>query len=239
MGHEDGSGRVGGTETSSPKEEMMNTTPTPRLLGLFAVLAALSLAAVALVSAPAAAGSGEAAVAAAPALTAEEAIAQIEGEDGVLRFDVAEDAIGYAWAGDPELTDGLPAKRTAFLTQGYLYPEGTLTEDNGVNPDGSPEFPDKVLGQWSCYGWFLGADAPAGSARWLTTHLFNFGGAWGEATLVSEGYSIDDLGVALERAITGGTGPYEGASGVQRETNLGFNPTKGVNFRYEVRLTGE
>ena len=34
----------------------------------------------------------------------------------------------------------------------------------------------------------------------------------------------------------GGTGPYEGASGVQRETNLGFNPTEGVNFRYELRL---
>ena len=157
----------------------------------------------------------------------------------MLRFDVAENATRFSWSGKPELVDGMPVGSTPYVTQGYIYPAGTLTNSNGVNPDGSPEFPDKVLGQWSCYGWFLGTDAPAGTARWLTTHLFNFGGEWGEATLVSEGYSIDDLGVALERAITGGTGPYEGASGVQRETNLGFNPTKGVNFRYEVRLAGE
>jgi len=84
--------------------------------------------------------------------TASDAISQIEVEDGVLRFDVAENASNFGWAGDPELVDGLPAVRTAFMSQGYIYPEGTLTEDNGVNPDGSPEFPDKVLGQWSCWG---------------------------------------------------------------------------------------
>lgn len=172
----------------------------------------------------------------AAASTADEAIAQIEAEDGVLRFDVAENAIGYAWAGNPELTGGLPAERTAFMTQGYIYPEGTLTEDNGVNPDGSPEFPDKVLGQWSCWGWYLGSEAPDGTARWLTSHLVNFGDEPGGATLVSEGYSIDDMEVALERAIVGGTGPYAGAAGVQIETNLGFNATNGINIRYEYRL---
>ena len=105
----------------------------------------------------------------------------------MLRFDVAENATDFAWAGDPELVDGLPAGRTAFMTQGYIYPEGTLTEDNGVNPDGSPEFPDKVLGQWSCWGWYLGTEAPAGTARWLTTHLVSFGDDPGGATLVERG----------------------------------------------------
>jgi hypothetical protein len=170
-------------------------------------------------------------------LTAEEAIELIESEDGVLVFEVAENAINYAWAGDPELTDGLPTDRTAFLTQGYIYPEGTLTNGNGVLADGSPEFPNKVLGQWSCWGWYAGSEAPADLPRWLTTHLFNFGGEWGTATLVSEGYSIDEMEVALERAIVGGTGPYDGARGVQMETNLGFNATNGINVRYEIRLT--
>ena len=49
---------------------------------------------------------------------------------------------------------------------------------------------------------------PDRTAPWVTTHLFNFGETWGEATLVSEGYSIDDLGIPLDRAIVGGTGPY-------------------------------
>jgi hypothetical protein len=39
----------------------------------------------------------------ASALTAEEAISQIEGEDGVLRFEVAEDASRFVWAGGPVL----------------------------------------------------------------------------------------------------------------------------------------
>jgi hypothetical protein len=174
------------------------------------------------------------------AFTAEEAIVQITGDDGVLRFEVAEDAKPYVWSGQPELVDGRPASATPFLTYGYIYPEGTLTESNGVLPDGSPEFPDKVVGHWSCYGWWLGDAAHAGrSAPWLTTHVFNFGGQWGVATLVSEGYSIDEFDVPLERAIVGGTGVYAGALGVQMETNFGINATNGVNFRYEIRLTEE
>ncbi len=99
----------------------------------------------------------------ASAFTAEEAISQITAEEGVLRFDVAENANPYVWSGQPELVDGRPANATPFLTLGYIYPEGTLTDSNGVLPDGSPEFPDKVLGQWTCWGWYLGADTPDGT----------------------------------------------------------------------------
>jgi hypothetical protein len=167
----------------------------------------------------------------------DEVLAQIEAKDGVLRFDVAEDGSRFTWSGDPLLVDGMPAGSTPYVTQGYIYPEGTLGESNGVLADGSPEFPDKVLGQWSCWGWRLGPSGHASGPAWLTAHLFNFGDGWGEASLMSEGYSIDDLGVALERVIVGGTGPYAGADGVQQETNLGFNKSHGGNFRYELRLS--
>lgn len=170
------------------------------------------------------------------ALSAQDAIAQITGEDGTLRFDVAEDATRFVWSGGPALVDGLPADSTPCVTQGYLYPEGTLTNGNGVLPDGSPEVPEKVPGSWSCYGWHLAGGAPDRSAPWLTTHLFNFCGSWGEATIITEGYSIDDLGVSLDRAIVGGTGPYSTARGMQQETNLGFNATEGMNFRYQIMI---
>jgi hypothetical protein len=216
----------------------MSTKSHRRSIRVIAILAVVALAGFALLSGPPRGTAGAPPAAAPSALTADEAIKQITGTDGVLRFDVAENATNYAWAGDPELTDGLPSERTAFFTQGYLYPAGTLTESNGVNPDGSPAFPDKVLGQWSCWGWYQGTGAPAGLARWVTSHLYNFGGAWGEATLVSEGYSIDEFDLPLERAVVGGTGPYAGAGGVQIETNLGFNATNGLNFRQEIRLAG-
>ncbi len=199
------------------------------------VLAAVAITALGVVSRPAP-STATAPAAAFSAVTADEASKQITGPDGVLRFDVAEDGTRFTWNGDPALIDGLPDRDTTYITQGYIYPEGTLNGSNGVLADGSPEFPDKVLGQWSCYGWYVGAGKPDQTAPWITTHLFNFGDVYGEATLVSEGYSIDEMEVALERAIVGGTGDYAGARGIQRETNLGHNPSNGLDFRYEVRL---
>lgn len=214
---------------------MFRTSPS-NSVSRFALLAVVALAAAALVGAPARGTATAPPVAPPSGVTADEAIKLVTSADGVLRFDVAENGTLLTWSGEPELKDGLPVRRTTYATQGYLYPEGTLTASNGVLPDGSPEFPDKVVGMWSCWGWYFGAGAPAGVAPWLQSHLINFGGAWGEATLVSEGYGIDDLGVVLERAIVGGTGPYAAARGVQRETTLGFNASNGANFRYEIRL---
>ena len=207
----------------------MRTLTRPKLSTLFAVVAILALTVT---------GSAGA-TAPLTTLSADEAIAQIQGEDGVLRFDMAENATNFAWAGEPELSDGMPVHRTAVLSQGYLYPAGTLTESSGVLPDGSPEFPDKVLGQFSCWGWYLGTDAVDGAPLWLNTHLFSFGGVWGEATLVSQGYSIDAMDDPIARAVTGGTGPYAASLGILTETNLGFNASHGVNSRYEVRLAGQ
>jgi hypothetical protein len=93
-----------------------------------------------------------------------------------------------------------------------------------------------VLGQWLCYGWYLGTDDHVGAAPWVSSHVFNFGGTWGEATLVSEGFDIDDVAVPMTRAIAGGSGPYGDARGTQVETNLGLNATDGLNIRFEVHL---
>jgi hypothetical protein len=198
-----------------------------RLIGLLVVvISALVLAS------PASAAQDTPAATPVSAVSADEAIAQVTAEDGTIRFDVAENAALFVWSGDPELTDDLPAGTTDYVTQGYIYPEGTLTESNGVLADGSPEFPDQVIGHWSCYGWWLDASVQ------LNAHMFTFGPAWGEAMLASEGYSVGDLNVPVARPVTGGTGPYAGSTGVQVETLLGFNASNGGNFRYEIRLAG-
>ena len=172
------------------------------------------------------------------AVTAEAAVAQVTSDDGVIRFDVSENATNYTWAGAPELVDGFPTVGTPFVTYGYIYPAGTLTESNGVLEDGSPEFPEKVIGHWSCYGWWIGDPAHAGQTPpWLTTHLFNFGSDLGAAMLVSEGYSIDEMNVPLERAVVGGSGHFAGVSGTQIETNLGYNASGGINVQYEIHLS--
>ena len=54
---------------------------------------------------------------------------------------------------------------------------------------------------------------------------------------VLESYELADVGIAIERAITGGTGPYAGARGEAEQTFLGFNATEGVNLTFALSLT--
>ena len=207
------------------------------LTGLFAGAALTALAAVATMTAPAV-GRAPATAALPSTLSAAEAVDQITGDDGVLRFDVAEDGKRFVWADKPVFDDGLPAHGNTYISTGYIYPDGTLSETvDGVNVDGSPEFPDKVLGQWYCYGWYIGDGAHATEGPWvLSTQFYQFGSEWGEATLVSEGYVLSETGGTVDRAITGGTGPFATMRGEMADMSLGFNETEGANARYEVTL---
>jgi hypothetical protein len=173
-------------------------------------------------------------------MSAAEALAAVTAADGVLRFDVAEDMTQFAF--DPDLThdDGMPAYGTTFITRGYIYPAGTLDGTNGVNADGSPEFPEQVLGQWVCRGWFVGEGARTTTgAMVITTQLYTFGDELGQAMLVSDGYELADIGVEFERAITGGTGPFASAGGSARQIFLGFNASEGVSLQYEIELSAD
>ncbi len=106
----------------------------------------------------------------------------------------------------------MPAHGNPFVTQGYIYPAGTLSDTNGVLPDDSPEFPDKVLGEWSCRGWLIGDGAHSTTGPMvITTQVYNFGGEFSAATLTTDGYELADIDVTIQRAITGGTGPYADA----------------------------
>ena len=155
----------------------------------------------------------------------------VTAEDGTLRFDVAEDATRFIFADQPVHEDGMPAYGNAFVTQGYIYPEGTLDGTNGVLADGSPEFPDLVLGEWTCRGWFIGDGAHTTTGAWvITTQVYSFD----DAVLISDGYEIADIDVPSERAITGGTGPYATAGGEGEQILLGFNATEGVNLRFTL-----
>lgn len=147
----------------------------------------------------------------------------------VLEFDISEDMTRFSFDKDVTHEDGLPARGSAFITQGYLYPAGTLNGSNGVLPDGSPEFPDKVLGEWTCYGYYVGDGAHTTSGPMvITTQIFDLGETYGDTTLVTSGYELADLNTLAARAITGGTGEYMNASGESNQQMLGLNATEGV-----------
>jgi hypothetical protein len=184
-----------------------------------------------------------AALAAVPAATAG------GGAEEGQTLEVAE--IGSRYVLDLAEGQTQPVRGTTFITEGYLYPEGTLTcnEDacDGVvyDADGvpSPEFPDKVVGMWTCYGTTLEEGAVTSGPNVASTQLYELGESPGADTVVSIGLELADVAVPIQRAITGGTGEHAGANGVLTQTLLGFNnaetmvgdtPAVGVVLRVEL-----
>ncbi len=159
------------------------------------------------------------------------------GKGKVVKFDVAEDATRFVFDEAPVDGDDLPAYGNDFVTQGYIYPHGTLGESDGVLANGEPEFPEEVIGEWTCRGWFVGDGAATKTGPWVaTTQLYDLGDKPGGEMLVTDGSEISDQNVKVARAITGGTGPYKDARGEGAQELLGFNESEGVNLRFELKV---
>lgn len=155
----------------------------------------------------------------------------------VLTFDMAEDFTRFVFDPDIVHEEGYPVHGSPFITQGYLYPAGTLEGSDGVNPDGSPEFPDKVLGTWICRGWILGDTMGSdGTPSAISTQFFQLGEEYGNRTIITDGYEFMQPGHSFKRAITGGTDEYSHARGDQIQELLGINEYMGTAIRFELRL---
>ncbi|MCI0389600.1 MAG: dirigent protein [Acidobacteria bacterium] len=173
------------------------------------------------------------------------ALAQIQGAEGkvpdffntkIVKFDVAENGKKFTPDETPLFPDGVPAYGNEFTTEGYIYPYGTLNGTNGVKEDGSPEFPDKVIGLWFCRGWHVGQGGKTEKGPWVATNqIYDFGHEAGSVTITTDGFETPEH-VPIHRAITGGTGPFSLARGEAVQTFLGFNQSAGVSLRYDLRV---
>ncbi len=164
-------------------------------------------------------------------------VEKVKDNSKVLQFDVAEDMTRFIFDQDRVYEDGMPADGSAFITRGYLYEYGTLDGSNGVNADGSPEFPDKVIGEWICQGYMINDAGHATGGVWVfSTQFFQIGDEPGAQSIVTQGYELADVDVAIARAITGGTGEYKLARGESSQTLLGLNASEGVNLRVEIAV---
>jgi hypothetical protein len=191
--------------------------PDIRIVGLIALLAVIASGAIAATSV-----FGRAAA---------------EANTEVIEFEVAENTTKFVFDEAPVHEDGLPAYGNSFIIQGYTYPEGTLNGSNGALDDGSPEFPDEVIGEWICRGWFIGDGAHTTTGPVvITTQTYQFDEEYGNATLVSDGYELADVNEQVKRAITGGTGPYALARGEVTQELLGLTEQMRVNLRFKAEV---
>lgn len=155
------------------------------------------------------------------------------GAGDITSFDVAEDLSRFVWASAPVFEDGMPAFGNAFITQGYIYEDGTL--DGGVEgtlADGSPAFPDKIIGTWTCDGFFVGDGArTATGAMVITRQVFEFHNG---DVLINQGSELADINVPATRVITGGTGQFENLYGAMTQTLLGMSDGYGVRLLIDI-----
>jgi hypothetical protein len=158
------------------------------------------------------------------------------GRNGFI-VDIAENGTKFVFDETPVFPDGLPAYGTEFITEGYIYRAGTLNGTNGVNADGSPEFPNLVIGRWTCRGWFTGDGAHSVTGPWVITHQYlDLDQTYGNTSITSDGFELVDLYIPVKRAITGGTGIYAKSRGEASQVLLGFNATSGVVLRVKFNI---
>ena len=164
---------------------------------------------------------------------------QQQPELEVFTVEVAEDITRLVLADAPVLEDGLPAYGNAYITQGYIYPEGTLLEGvSGALEDGSPAFPDKVLGEWTSWGYHVGKEgAHTESGPFVTGfELFDFGEEHGEKTILLGG--VIPVNTVAPMSVLGGTGPYAYARGEADHEVLRFDEfSEGVQLRYTFKVS--
>jgi hypothetical protein len=65
--------------------------------------------------------------------------------------------------------DQIPAHGNQFINQGYIYPHGFLDHHVGTNPDGTPTYPENVLGFWTCRGTFISDGAHTLTGPWVAS----------------------------------------------------------------------
>lgn len=160
-----------------------------------------------------------------------------DSEVTLLEVEVAEDGNRFLFDDLNLHPDGMPDYGSAFVTEGYIYPAGTLNGSNGVLQNGEPEFPDLVLGKWTCYGWMIGDGAHTITGEWvISTQVYQFNDG---STIITNGFEIADFDLPVARAITGGTGEYRSAKGEQEQILLGFTDQMGVNLSVTFSLDGE
>lgn len=154
-------------------------------------------------------------------------------------FDVAEDNTRFAFDEGPLDEDGLPEHGNSFVTQGYIYPFGFLDGREGTDENGAPAHPEHVIGEWTCWGYFVGDGAASESGVWaVSTQIYDFyvepGYAEDKApskhTVVSEGHEPARMHGIVTRSITGATGLAKAAEGELVQMLDGTNETGGVNL---------
>jgi hypothetical protein len=184
------------------------------------------------------------------ALASTAAAAQATESNATFSVDVVADCNRFISQGVGHPHPG-PVFGDYFMQEGLIYEGGTLAancdggDGCGLKEDGTAEFPEAVIGKWTCYGSFVGNGGATTEGVWLySTQVYEFDVeqiepnvfAPGAHALVSVGPERIDLSVPFDRAVTGGSGKFRHARGQLQQTKIGFNQTECENFTVDFEI---
>jgi len=156
-------------------------------------------------------------------------VAQADNDRRTLVLEVAFDGRTFVPNPvDPTATSG--ARGDTFVLNGKIFPGGTIPPGDGTfSPDAAGS-----IGTFICRGTSLFSDAEiaAGAAPFVATTqtwVLDKGN-----TLVTDG--LEGNVSPIQRAVTGGTHEFRGASGVVTLKLLGFNATGFEDYRATFHL---
>lgn len=147
-----------------------------------------------------------------------------------ITVDVAEDFAKFI-PGPPFDENGVPERGSFFVTEGNIYPKGTIKGDGA---DFDPNA-DGAIGTWFCRGTHLvsGVDFP--NERFAVDTAQAYLLPSDKHMIVTDGLE-GGLGFEIERVVSGGTGKFKNYIGVQKQELIGFNKSGGVNLRVTLVL---
>ena len=143
----------------------------------------------------------------------------------VITVDVAEDFAKFI-PGPPFDEDGVPERGSFFVTEGNIYPKGTIKGDGS---DFDPNA-DGAVGTWFCRGTHLVSGTEFPEARFAVDTAQAYLLPSDRQMIVTDGLE-GGLGFEIERVVSGGTGKFKNYIGIQKQELLGFNKSGGVNLR--------
>jgi hypothetical protein len=174
----------------------------------------------------------------------------VQADDARFGLDIAADCNRFITEGNGHLAAN-PKFGDYFMQEGVIYRPGTFErhcpggDGCGLLPDGTPQFPNAVIGKWTCYGSFVGNGIATEAGVWLySTQVYEFDVeelaenvyTHGRHLITSHGPERIDEDVPWFRAVTGGTGKFQHVTGEVQQTKIGFNQTQCENFTFEFKL---
>ncbi len=148
-----------------------------------------------------------------------------------LTVEVAEDFATFVPGPPFDAAGVVPQRGSFFVTQGKIFPEGTIEGDGSSFDPNS----DGAIGTWFCRGTHLVSGLEFPEIRFAVDTAQAYLMPDDKQMIVTDGLE-GGFGFEVQRVISGGTGEFRKVIGIQKQELIGFNESGGVALRVTFEL---